>query len=102
MSMQSRVFVVQEVFRRMDLTPARQYGELVYLFPSSVNHPSDEEAARMESQYLTDFDPQKDYVLLVGSPTAMAQTVACLARRFQNFWCLEYQRESHSYNPKIL
>lgn len=66
----SRVYVIQEN-RKIDISPAEEYGEITVLLPSGdANYQADETFDRLEAQ-LSDFDPALDYVLLTGDPTAI-------------------------------
>lgn len=76
--MSGRVMVVQND-GRFDLSEARRYGELVSIFDKRDLYPdnaNDEIEAVMKTAYdaLHAFDPEKDFLCLVGSPL---YTAAC-------------------------
>jgi hypothetical protein len=80
----SRVFVVQEALKQgvagprpvVDISPAAKYGELVYLLNwSDAKLKNPDAVASTLWQKLSTFSDD-DYLLMVGSPTAMALTAA--------------------------
>ncbi len=83
----SRVFVVQHQSRwdeeiktfvpKFDLTTAEQYGELIFLLPSTASPFSPEGAIDLLHEGLKDFNSE-DYLVLIGNScfTAWAYTIA--------------------------
>ena len=84
----NRVFVVQNQQRRnrhtgelepkFDLTPAEDYGELVYLLSPSASPFRPEPIVSELQQKLIHFE-QGDYLLLVGNPVLIGLSVAIAA-----------------------
>ncbi len=82
-----RVFVVHEPLRKVrdestegfhwervrDLTPAREYGDLVYVFPAGHLSYDQDYLFRTAREKLSTFTDQ-DYLLMSGDTLAMAQT----------------------------
>lgn len=81
----SRVYVIQEN-RKIDISSAEEYGEIVVLLPSGdANYQADETFSRLENQ-LTNFDPVSDYVLLTGDPTAIFMAGSILSDHVYNMY----------------
>ena len=83
----ARVFVVHEPLKKVlddstdgfhwertrDLTPAREYGDLVYVFPAGHLSYDQDYLDRTARNKLKDF-ASHDYLLMSGDTLAMAQT----------------------------
>lgn len=107
----SRVFVVQVPARRSgprgqweekyDLSPAEAFGELVRVLPPG-NVPEDPAPTRAAlEKALEGFDPELDFMLLLGDPVACAQAVHVLAYVFGlgSFTVLKWDRREQRYLP---
>jgi hypothetical protein len=89
----SRVFVVQQPTRRgddggvepsFDLSPAEAYGELVFLLHEAHNPFNAMNATAqlvLDAFDEHDYEPEEDYLLLVGNPVLMG-VVAAVAGRY--------------------
>lgn len=84
----NRVFVVHEPLRyeagvaknTMDLTPAREYGELVFLLPAGRDdRPTDPAPAIDRLWEKLDEFSDKDFLLLVGDPALIGYATAIAA-----------------------
>ena len=107
----SKVYAVQVPARRSgprgaweekyDLTPAQEFGELVRLLPYG-NVPEDPEPtiARLWTG-LKEFNPETDFVLLLGDPVACAQAVHVLTHDLngRRFNALKWDRREGKYKP---
>jgi hypothetical protein len=86
---------------KYDMKPAEEYGQVVrQLGPGNV--PVDPEATRASlEQDLRFFDPEEDYVLLLGDPVACAQVVHILAYVFNlgHFNALKWDGREERYFP---
>lgn len=102
----SRVFALSP--SKYDITGATEYGEIVYLY-NDINKP------RMPYAFVDDFgqdvwrrmeqnsyDPDKDYLLIVGSHVILAQWVAAVISECE--WCnaLLFNSTDEIYVPRIL
>lgn len=107
--MKSRVFVVQVPARReqgewvekYDLSPAEEHGELVRVLPyGNVPTSSGGEWQRFR-EVANDFDPQRDFVLLLGDPVACARFVhfLCYMTEGSTFMALKWDRRAGCYVP---
>lgn len=103
-----RVFVVQEPvkeadggFRRaIDLSPARRFGELVFLLPPG-RPPLDPEATlRVMRAKLHDYRADVDYLVTTGNPLLIAWASALAARAGGGqVTILYWQPRERSYDP---
>lgn len=66
-----RVFVIQEN-PKLNLTPALKYGNLVKIFPAKELRVDSVTLAKVARETLKDFDSEKDFILLMGDPAAIA------------------------------
>jgi len=101
------VFVVQQPFRDLDLSPALEFGRVEYLLEDSDTHPRDRQLkhdtwrAQTEMEFrLQRFHADRDYLLLLGDPAAIALAAAIVtAKNGGKFTMLKYDRETKKYYP---
>ncbi len=106
-----RVFVLQAPARRtgpsggwtekFDLTPAQAFGRIVRVLPYG-NVPEDPTPTREAVlKAMMDFDPDEDYVLLLGDPVACAQAIHVLAfdLGIGHLTTLKWDRREEKYFP---
>lgn len=104
----STVYVVQEQHRwdhqrnklvlKYDLSPALEYGNLSYLL-SPTCAPWDTASVVSElTKRLKDFDPEQDYLLLVGNPCLIGLATA-LASRAGYIQLLQWSGKDRRYIP---
>lgn len=114
MSKKGRVFVVQRQMHwvaepgnpsagkltpKHDLTPAEQFGEIVYLLSPTASPFNPQPLIADLHAKLFDFSPD-DYVLLVGNPVLIGLTVAVAADYNDgSVKMLQWSGSSHSYRP---
>lgn len=97
----SRVYVIQEN-RKIDISPAEEYGEITVLLPSGdANYQADATFKSLEKQ-LEQFNPAEDYVLLTGDPTAMFMAGSilaevCYSRQVTHMNVLKWNRKTSRY-----
>lgn len=110
----ARVFVVHlptgrddngRVVPTMNLTPAADFGEVLFILPASHNPFSDPAAtmslilAFLEHEGFSD----KDYLLLVGNPILIGYTcIAAASFVSETLRVLQWNRASRTYLPVIL
>lgn len=106
----SIVFVTQEplmrspqtgdIIRKMDLTPAKEHGELIYLIDwSSLKNGVDTEKLYWDIRNVlseNDFD-EDDFLLLIGHPIAMALTFRVATELSTKVRMLDWDRYNNSY-----
>jgi hypothetical protein len=110
----SKVYVVQVPARRSgpggaweekyDLTPAREFGELVRLLDYG-NVPKDPGPTRAALyRGLHGFDSDRDFLLLLGDPVACAQAVHVLGCELEVecFRVLKWDRRDCCYRPYVV
>ena len=110
----SKVYIIQAPARRSgprgvwvekyDLRPAEKFGELVRVLDYG-NVPMDPRPTRAAIlERMVDFDPDNDYVLLLGDPVACAQAVHALALEFgiASFRVLKWDRRDERYVPYVV
>ena len=99
------VFVTQIPARRqgaawvptIDLTPAREYGELSVILPSGLNYPEMSQLRTLLRASLTTFKPSEDFLLPLGDPAVQASACAILGAEFGRFQLLRWDREQRRY-----
>lgn len=109
--MTGRVYVVQVPARRSgprgdweekyDLSPAEEFGEVIKVLGYG-NVPEDPMSSWPRfREILTGFDPDRDYVLLLGDPVACARAVWFLCRLLdcRSFKALKWDRREGRYRP---
>lgn len=108
-----RVFVVQRPayfdrdkngwVNKYDLTPAAEFGELVFLLPpSNIYRDHLAQAMATLQERLEDFSP-RDHVLAVGDPVAIAATVLVAGGRTGGrVSVLKYDRRARVYDAYVV
>jgi len=97
------VYVTQEPRKirgkAIDLTPAMEFGEIVYLLPKDVNVLDAGFATQQISRRLPSFN-KGDYLLALGDPVAIA-IAAALASKLSGgtFTVLKWDRQEERYYP---
>ena len=90
-----------DIVRKMDLTPAKEFGELVFLIDwSSLKNGLDSSQIywdvrnELENEGLT----EDDYFLLIGHPIAMAITFRVATELSNRVQLLDWDRHNNQYN----
>ncbi len=108
--MTGRVFVVQRPayydrvkrgwVNKYDLSPAREYGDLVFLLrPGNIYKDKLEAAMEQLNEALADCD-REDHLLAVGDPVAIAAAVLVMASRTGGYVSLlKWDRMVERYEP---
>jgi hypothetical protein len=107
--MEPRVFVTQLPTRyeggawvpTVDITPAREHGEVLYMIPPGFNLPDASLAMQQVQERLKDFTP-KDYLLPMGDPIVMAAAAAVLGARRAPFKVLKWDRPARRYMVYVI
>ena len=104
----ARVYVTQNPMRRgedgelvhtFDLTPARQYGEIVVLLPSGPALVNTGHTTRMLQEKMSGFT-DKDFLLCLGDPVAIAAASAVVSEINDGVVpLLVWDRRTRAYNP---
>lgn len=73
-----KVYVIQEN-RKIDISPAEEYGDIKIVLPSGDANYSQSETYDKLYSNLSNFDVENDYILLTGDPAAifMAGGILC-------------------------
>ncbi len=107
--MSSKVFVVQRQLRRdptngdlvplYDLTPAEEFGELVYVLPPDASPHRPSQVLPLIRSCLSNMTP-KDYLLLIGNPCLIGWSTAVAARATGGqLTLLQWHNRSRCYIP---
>ena len=98
----ARVFATQEPRgeRPINLTPALDYGSIEYLLPKTTNIMDAGFATRTMFAKLNDFNPDTDYLLMIGDPVAMGILCAVASKLTGGrFTVLKWDRQERRYYP---
>lgn len=107
-----KVFVVQrqlkwddaheQLIPKFDLTPAQEFGELVYLLGPSAS-PFSPGPVLKELREKLEGITSEDYVLLIGNPSLIGWAVAVAASKTDNvIRMLQWCNRSHVYREVIV
>lgn len=103
----ARVYVTQET--NYDFRKAEEFGNLVFLsidrrddFNNVRNSQHNERLIAHLRQGLRDFNPDVDYVVLVGSPYVQAAVMALIGQRFRKVNLLRWDNRDLAYIPLTL
>lgn len=95
-----RAFVL-EPCRRIDVSRASKYGEILYIFERNDGRPSiwtDEFVIEaIERLKNTRYDPARDYFILAGSIVPLAKVVAALAAEYGHVRALAFSATDRDY-----
>jgi len=96
-----RVFVLTSKIdvSRFDISPAREYGELIWIAKGG-NFPNGGELVPFVIDRLREeeFDQDNDFLLLTGPPAALAIFVAAAFTAYSRLRLLTYVRTQEGYN----
>lgn len=81
----------------VDVTPAKEHGDLVFLLPPGMNQPTAETVVPQLQAKLTDFSAE-DFLLPMGDPVVMAAAAAILGAQISGFKMLKWDRHTKRYN----
>lgn len=105
---QPTVWAVQQPFRDVDLSPALEYGRVEWLLEQDTGHgPRGRQLAyetgsaqrEMEIK-LQSFDPERDFLLLIGDPAATGLATAIVTKKYGGkFTMLKWDRKAETYYP---
>jgi hypothetical protein len=100
-----KVFVVEDVNK--DISKAKQFGELVYLFPPGCGRPSLFETesfinAMRLRLFDLNFNPKEDYLLAVGPSIPVNLAFALFASTYGSFNVLFFHAVIQEYVPRTL
>jgi len=105
----SKVYVTQLPTRRenngwvptVDITPAREFGEIVYLMPPGMNFPDAEMVESQLESSLAHFAAE-DFLLPMGDPIVMVVAAALLGAERVPFKVLKWDRITKRYQVYTL
>jgi hypothetical protein len=101
MTESSRVYVVQEL--QHDYSKAEQFGELIFLSSREITptamgvSPANRAIIDDIKRNLHDYMPGKDYLLLAGSPIAIAWTIYLAFQRGKQHLALKWDNQGREY-----
>jgi hypothetical protein len=108
MTSQAKVFVPQEPSKFdhglglrvpiVDLSPAKVFGELVYLLPSNISPTIMAPIVLALKEKLKHFQPELDFLIAVGDPTFIAVASGIVLARHESMNMLKWDKRSKSYN----
>ena len=109
-----RVFIVQRPTQRdpstggvvpsMDLSPANEWGEVVFLLRDSENPFGDVDATAKEVERMLDdhgYDSE-DFLLLVGNPALIGIVAAVASAYSPKMQFLQWSKADHGYRPVVV
>lgn len=85
---------------KLNMTPALKFSSYLKSFTDRdcpISRVS--ETHQAIGEWLADFDPDSDYLLLTGDPVLMAMCVSWLTRCFKYFTLLKWDRQCREYIP---
>lgn len=105
-----RVFIVQQPTKRdsvtgevvpaINLSPAKAWGEPVFLLGDTVNPFTHEDIAGLVASRLEELQPtHQDWFVLVGNPVLIGIVAALAADRLGTLRLLQWHRHNQSYLP---
>ena len=97
----SRVFICFEAMK-MNFAGALRFGEIVYVASQDVNAASPSSVKRVSSEVksvLRSFDPDEDYLVLVGSPILIAMCATEIMLTHRRMTVLQWDRQDSVYVP---
>ena len=83
----------------LDVSPAKEWGEVVVLLPSGQNfHAVTDAVTGALDRLATEFDEQVDFYLPMGDTMVMIAGAACLGQCCSRFNMLKRDRHTRSYH----
>jgi len=98
----ARVFLIERLKPNIDVTPARQYGHLTYVFDSEDRRSSVFNCQRFGIELVNRlkalcFDPSTDYLCLAGSLIPVALSLSAIALTWSRVQVLLYSATETRY-----
>lgn len=82
---------------------ARRFGELVWIleprdevYPDTVDEDA-VSACEIINEKLTEFDPDRDFILLSGDPAGIAMIMMCVGRKYKKAKLLKWDNGENRY-----
>lgn len=94
--------------KRFDITPAMQYGDIRYvnfryIYGDEIdNERLPDEPVQGMRENVERFNPEVDYLLILGDHLQLVQFTAMLATAYGQFRVLRYDREARGYFPVVI
>lgn len=108
----SVVFVIQKTHRmdeksgdlvpKFDLSPAERFGMLVYMLSPTARPFTPGPVIRDLKRSLEAYDPDSDYLMLIGNPALIGFAVAIIARRSNRVRLLQWDGVKKEYVPIVV
>lgn len=106
----SRVLILEKTSDKVDVTPAAEYGELVYVLDRTTRgaqRTSVFDTSRYEEMLLKRldelrYDPDEDYVCLAGKVICVSVLCALLAREYGAFKALMFDAHESRYVNRVM
>jgi len=101
----SRVFIIEPLRRELNISSARIYGHLTYIFDNDVRRCSvfkhkEYGHALLERLRGHAFKPEHDYIVIVGTMLTVAMSIIVIAQAYTQFNILLFNSIENKYVPK--
>lgn len=84
---------------KLDLSPAMRYGTMVSFSRTDCPVTRVHEMVTLAQEWMEEFNPSTDFLMLIGDPVLISICVAEISRRFDIFHVLKWNRQTHEYIP---
>lgn len=84
---------------RLDLSPALRYGTMVSFSRADCPITRVAEIVYLVNEWMETFNPDTDYLMLIGDPVLIAICANNVAQRFKSFSVLKWNRQTREYIP---
>ena len=92
------VFVVQET-GRIDITPAREFGEIITMLPPGDTNFSYPYIVRCIKECIESYAKPDDFLLLTGDPVSIGIATTIMSKRFARLRFLKWLPRERQYLP---
>jgi hypothetical protein len=100
--MRTKVFVTQEQ-SKLNYLPAEKYGEIEFItrdeFSPVARSLGNVTIVQTIKDKLANFDPEKDYIVVSGSPVVAAAVFAHIGSMHQRFTVIRWSNRDNIYTP---
>ena len=101
----SRVFIIEPLRHHIDISKAKDFGEIIYLFKPMQRRVGVFDHVRFGQAVLKQlsdyiFDPEKDCICVVGSIVTVSIALIAIAQTHLTFSALLFNSSNDSYEKK--
>jgi len=106
MEMSKKVFIIEHPRNNIDVSKAKDFGQIVYLFDKDDRRCSAWDHKKFGRTVLgrlkeLDYNPEEDYICIVGAVLIIINSIIAIAQNHETFTVLLFNSIEGVYIPKL-